>query len=66
MMNLYLIRHRQTVRVLLGLDIRLFRGRVAQSVAGVSPFEMRKSGPLLKLLADVSHLPPALRAAEGT
>lgn len=68
--NVLIVSHKATLRViicaLLGLDVRLFRDRVAQPVAAVSLFEIKKTGPLLRRLADVSHLTPRLQNAEGT
>ena len=65
-----LVSHKATIRILtcalLGLDVRLFRDRIAQPVAAVTRFEIKKSGPLLTLLGDVSHLPASLRGIEGT
>jgi probable phosphoglycerate mutase len=62
--------HKATIRILicalLGLDVRLFRDRIAQPVAAVAKFELKKSGPLLTLLGDIEHLPPELRDQEGT
>jgi probable phosphoglycerate mutase len=65
-----IVSHKATIRILicalLGLDVRLFRDRIGQGVAAVSRFEMKKTGPMLTLLGDVSHLPPDLREVEGT
>jgi alpha-ribazole phosphatase len=65
-----LVSHKATIRILtcalLGMDVRLFRDRIAQPVAAVTRFEVRKTGPILTLLGDVSHLPPELRELEGT
>jgi probable phosphoglycerate mutase len=65
-----IVSHKATIRILicalLGMDVRLFRDRIAQPVVGLSRFELKKSGWLLTLLGDVSHLPPELRDAEGT
>ena len=62
--------HKATIRILicalLGMDVRLFRDRIAQPVAAVTRFEIKKTGPLLTLLGDVSHLPIDLREIEGT
>jgi len=64
------VSHKATIRILtcalLGMDVRLFRDRIAQPVAAVTRFELRKSGPILTLLGDVSHLPHELRDLEGT
>jgi probable phosphoglycerate mutase len=65
-----LVSHKATIRILtcalLGLDVRLFRDRIGQPVAAVTRFEIKPAGPLLTLLGDVSHLPPALGNLEGT
>jgi probable phosphoglycerate mutase len=65
-----IVSHKATLRVLmcalLGVDVDLYRARVAQKVAAVSIVELKKSGPLLQVLGDTSHLPPELRDAEGT
>jgi broad specificity phosphatase PhoE len=64
------VSHKATIRILtcalLGMDVRLFRDRIAQPVAAVSRFELKKSGPLLTMHGDVSHLPHDLRDIEGT
>jgi probable phosphoglycerate mutase len=62
--------HKATLRIiacsLLGIDVDLFRSRVAQPVASITAFEFKKSGPLLIKLGDVSHLPPELASLDGT
>ena len=64
------VSHKATIRILtcalLGMDVRLFRDRIAQQVAAVTRFELRKNGPILTLLGDVGHLPVELRDLEGT
>ncbi len=64
------VSHKATIRVLtcalLGIDVDLFRARVAAPVASVTAFELRATGPLLLRLGDVSHLSPELASAEGT
>jgi alpha-ribazole phosphatase len=68
--NVLVVSHKATLRIivcaLLGLDVRLFRERIAQPVCAVSLFEIRPGGPLLKRLGDVSHLSESLRNAQGT
>src|SRR5262245_8516541 len=63
--NVLAVSHKATIRVLvcalLGLDVGLYRARIGQSVAGVTVFEFRDSGPLLRTLGDISHLPQHLR-----
>jgi broad specificity phosphatase PhoE len=64
------VSHKATLRVLvcalLGLDVDAFRSRIAQKVCAVSIIDFKPSGPLLQILGDTSHLPPALRAGDGT
>jgi probable phosphoglycerate mutase len=68
--HVLVVSHKATLRVLLcslfGIDVDLFRVRIAQKVAALSVVELRSSGPMLQVLGDNSHLPPELRAAEGT
>jgi probable phosphoglycerate mutase len=68
--NVLVVSHKATLRVivcaLLGLDVRLFRDRIGQQVAAVSMFEIKKTGPLLVKLGDVSHLSKELQNEEGT
>ncbi len=65
------VSHKATLRILvcalLGMDVRLFRERIAQPVCALSRFEIKPTGTaMLTMLGDVSHLPPDLRSAEGT
>jgi probable phosphoglycerate mutase len=64
------VSHKATLRVLicalLGIDVDDFRARIAQKVCAVSIIDFRQAGPLLQVLGDTSHLPPALRAVDGT
>ena len=64
------VSHKATLRILtcalLGMDVRLFRDRIAQPVATVTRFDVRPTGAMLALLGDASHLPPELREAAGT
>ena len=64
------VSHKATLRIvmcaLLGMDVRLFRERMAQPVAALTCFEIGTRGPLLKLHGDISHLPSELRGLEGT
>ncbi len=64
------VSHKATLRVLLcvllGLDVDGFRARIAQKVCAVSIVDLRPAGPLLQVLGDTSHLPPALLAGDGT
>jgi len=68
--NVLLVSHKATLRVitcaLLGLDVRLFRERLAQPVAAVTMFEVTNRTARLTLLGDRSHLSEELRDQEGT
>ena len=64
------VSHKATLRVivcaLIGLDVDNFRSRIAQKVCAVSIIDFKSTGPLLQVLGDTSHLPPALLAGDGT
>jgi probable phosphoglycerate mutase len=64
------VSHKATLRVLvcslLGIDVDLFRQRIAQRVCALSIVELRPTGPLLQVLGDTSHLPAELVASDGT
>ena len=68
--NVLLVSHKATIRILLcsllGIDAGRFRYRLGMPVASVSIVEFGKHGPLLKVLADRSHLTDRLRALPGT
>ena len=68
--NVLVVSHKATLRIitcaLLGLDVRLFRERIAQPVAAVSMFALVHGGARLTLLGDRTHLSEALRQQEGT
>jgi probable phosphoglycerate mutase len=68
--NVMLVSHKATLRVitcaLLGLDVRLFRERIAQPVAAVSMFAVRNGSAQLMFFGDRSHLPENLKNEEGT
>ncbi|HTM20651.1 MAG TPA: histidine phosphatase family protein [Kofleriaceae bacterium] len=68
--RILIVSHKATIRILvcalLGMDVRLFRDRIAQPVAAVTRFEIKERTPMLALLGDVSHLPADLRDIEGT
>ena len=68
--NVLIVSHKATLRIitcaLLGLDVRLFRERIAQPVAAVSMFVLSDRAALLARLGDRTHLPEELREAEGT
>jgi broad specificity phosphatase PhoE len=65
-----LVSHKATLRVLLcallGIDVDLFRARIAQPVGAISVVSFKKSGPMVERLGDVSHLPPELLESDGT
>jgi alpha-ribazole phosphatase len=68
--NVLLVSHKATLRVitcgLLGLDVRLFRERIAQPVAAVTMFALKPKNAQLCFLGDRSHLSEELRNQEGT
>jgi probable phosphoglycerate mutase len=55
------VSHKSTIRVLLcrllGLDVNLYRRRLAQPLGAVNVVEFRSSGPMLVRLGDTSYLP---------
>ena len=68
--SVLLVSHKATIRIvlcsLLGIDVGRFRYRFACPVASLSVVELASHGPLLRSLADVSHLAPRLRELPGT
>jgi probable phosphoglycerate mutase len=68
--DVLVVSHKATIRILvcalLGIDLALFRARVAQRVGAVTTFEFPDSGPRLLRLSDVSHLPHELREEVGS
>ena len=68
--NILLVSHKATIRIilcgLLGIDVGRFRYRLACPVGSVSIVEFTSSGPMLKALADRSHLSAELRSLRGT
>lgn len=68
--NVLLVSHKATLRVitcaLLGLDVRLFRERIAQPVAAVTMFAITNKTAQLMIFGDRSHLSEELRSQEGT
>lgn len=64
------VSHKATIRIilcsLLGIDVGRFRYRLACPVGAVSVVEFTSQGPLLKVLADRSHLSETLRSLPGT
>jgi len=68
--NVLIVSHKATIRImlcsLLGIDVGRFRYRLACPVASVSIVEFGKHGPLLKAMAERSHLDEHLRSLPGT
>lgn len=68
--NVLVVSHKATIRImvcsLLGIDIGRYRDRIAMPVASVTVVEFTERGPLLKILADRSHLREDLRNRKGT
>ena len=68
--NILMVSHKATIRIilcsLLGIDVGRFRYRLACPVGSVSIVEFTTSGPMLKVLADRSHLTADLRSLRGT
>ena len=68
--NVLVVSHKATIRILLcsllGIDAGRFRYRLGMPVGSVSVVEFGHYGPLLKVLADRSHLTDRLRALPGT
>jgi broad specificity phosphatase PhoE len=68
--NVLLVSHKATLRVitcaLLGLDVRLFRERIAQPVCAVTLFAVTSTTALLTLLGDRTHLSEELKNQEGS
>jgi broad specificity phosphatase PhoE len=68
--NVLMVSHKATIRILLcsllGIDVGRFRYRLGMPVCGLSIVEFGTHGPLLKLLADRSHLTDRLRDLPGT
>jgi probable phosphoglycerate mutase len=68
--NVLIISHKATIRILLcsllGIDVGRFRYRLVCPVGSVSAVEFMPEGPLLRTLADRSHLSEEMRALPGT
>jgi probable phosphoglycerate mutase len=68
--NVLIVSHKATLRIitcaLLGLDVRLFRQRIAQPVCAVTMFAVTETTALLTIHGDRSHLSEELRNQEGT
>jgi broad specificity phosphatase PhoE len=68
--NVLIVSHKATIRImlcsLLGIDVGRFRFRLDCPVASVSVVEFGKHGPLLKQMAERSHLDETLINQPGT
>lgn len=68
--NVLIVSHKATIRIilcsLLGIDVGRFRYRLACPVASLSVIEFHTQGPLLRVLADRTHLSEQLRGLPGT
>ncbi|HYJ86699.1 MAG TPA: histidine phosphatase family protein [Pyrinomonadaceae bacterium] len=68
--NVLVVSHKATIRIilcgLLGIDVGRFRYRLGCPVGSVSIVEFTSHGPLLKVMADRSHLNERLRSLPGT
>jgi broad specificity phosphatase PhoE len=68
--NALVVSHKATIRIalcgLLGIDVGRFRYRLSCPVGSVTIVEFGESGPLLKVLADRTHLSERLRHLPGT
>ncbi|MEH2293213.1 histidine phosphatase family protein [Nostoc sp.] len=68
--NVLVVSHKATIRIilcsLLGIDVGRFRFRLGCPVASIGIVEFSSHGPLLKVLADRSHLDERLRNLPGT
>ena len=65
--NILMVSHKATILCsLLGIDVGRFRYRLVCPVASVSIVEFTLDGPMLKALADRSHLTEGLRSLRGT
>lgn len=65
-----LVSHKATIRILLcqllGIDLAGFRNRLGCPVGSVSMVEFGSQGPMLRVLADRSHLSDRLKNLPGT
>jgi broad specificity phosphatase PhoE len=68
--NVLIVSHKATIRIilcsLLGIDVGRFRYRLVCHVGSVSVVEFTSEGPLLRALADRSHLSAHLISLPGT
>lgn len=68
--NVLIVSHKATIRIilcgLLGIDVGRFRYRLLCPVGSISVVEFGHQGPLLRALADRTHLTERLRSLPGT
>jgi len=68
--NVLVVSHKATIRIvlcsLLGIDVGRFRYRLGCPVGSVSVVAFGPQGPLLRVLADRTHLDERLRSLPGT
>lgn len=68
--DILMVSHKATIRVLLcallGIDVGRFRVRFDCPTASLSIVELTRNGPMLRTLADRSHLSAELRELAGT
>jgi broad specificity phosphatase PhoE len=68
--SVLVVSHKATIRIilcgLLGIDVGRFRYRLGCPVGSVIVVEIESEGPLLKTLADRTHLSETLRSLPGT
>ncbi len=68
--NVLIVSHKATIRImlcnLLGIDVGRFRYRLGCPVGSVSIVEFGSHGPLLRALAERTHLDERLRSLPGT
>jgi probable phosphoglycerate mutase len=68
--NVLIVSHKATIRIalcsLLGIDVGRFRYRIGCPVSSVSVVEFGSHGPLVKVMADRTHLDERLRNLPGT
>jgi broad specificity phosphatase PhoE len=68
--NVLSVSHKATIRIilcsLLGIDVGRFRYRLGCPVGSVSIVEFTSHGPLLRVMADRSHLSKRLQSLPGT
>ncbi|HVG39064.1 MAG TPA: histidine phosphatase family protein [Pyrinomonadaceae bacterium] len=68
--NVLIVSHKATIRIilcgLLGIDVGRFRYRLLCPVGSISVVEFSHQGPLLRALADRTHLTERLRSLPGT